>query len=274
MLFVNVCVILGLFTPVYGYKILGLFPHKGKSHYDTYEPLMKALVAKGHHVTVMSHFPQKKPLKNLTDIDIRTGDYLVNVINLEDITGSRLQRYLMPPFLAYVGYGTCSEGLSHANFKNLTNSGHRFDVILTEFFNTECFLNDLNRYQAPIIGISSCTIMPWDDFTVGVPSNPAYIPNSFMPFSDTMTFLERFENTISYIFCLGVFEFLIDIPGRIVASGYFSNSLPNLKKMAANISLMLVNNHFSFTFPRPLPPNYIEVGGIHVGKLNEPPMVS
>ncbi|KAK5643192.1 hypothetical protein RI129_007037 [Pyrocoelia pectoralis] len=276
MRLLNICVFLLLFAYkfVYGFKILGLFAHKGKSHFDTFEPLMKALAAKGHDVTVISHFPQKERFPNYTDVYINSGDKFVNVINLAHVSSSpRLQQYVIPLILAYAGVESCTQGLSNQNFTNFISDGSRFDVVITELFNTECFLSVLRRFEAPMIGISSCTIMAWDDFTVGVPSNPSYIPNSFMPFSDKMTFLERLENTFMHILTVSTFEFFIDIPGRIVASGYFTDTLPNLKAIAANISLLLVNNHFSITLPRPLPPNYIDVGGIHLGNLKKPPLV-
>lgn len=53
-----------------GLKILGIFPTIGKSHFFTGEGIMKALHSAGHEVTVLSPFPQKKPMANWTDIDI------------------------------------------------------------------------------------------------------------------------------------------------------------------------------------------------------------
>lgn len=51
-----------------GYKILGIFPTMAKSHYITGSGLMKGLAAAGHEVSVISAFPQQKPLKNYRDI--------------------------------------------------------------------------------------------------------------------------------------------------------------------------------------------------------------
>ncbi|XP_075214912.1 UDP-glucosyltransferase 2-like [Lycorma delicatula] len=51
-------------------NILAVVPFNGRSHYIVIEALLKGLAAKGHQVTVFSSFPQKKPVKNLTDIDV------------------------------------------------------------------------------------------------------------------------------------------------------------------------------------------------------------
>lgn len=48
---------------VQSYNILAIFPLQSSSHYVMYERILKALVAKGHTVDVVSHFPQKVPLK-------------------------------------------------------------------------------------------------------------------------------------------------------------------------------------------------------------------
>lgn len=53
-----------------GYKILGIFPTSAPSHYITGSALMKGLAAAGHEVTVISPFPQAKPLKNYRDITV------------------------------------------------------------------------------------------------------------------------------------------------------------------------------------------------------------
>lgn len=55
-------------NPINGYKILGIFPTMSPSHYITGGALMKGLAANGHEVTVISTFPQKKPLQNFRDI--------------------------------------------------------------------------------------------------------------------------------------------------------------------------------------------------------------
>lgn len=52
----------------HGYRLLGLFPFHGKSHFVMFEQLMKGLARKGHQIDVISTFPLKKPYPNYTDI--------------------------------------------------------------------------------------------------------------------------------------------------------------------------------------------------------------
>ena len=61
-------------------KILALSPYIGKSHFDVFEPFVKELAARGHQVLVLTHFPQKYPVANYTDVS------LVGSITIERVT--------------------------------------------------------------------------------------------------------------------------------------------------------------------------------------------
>lgn len=51
-----------------GYRILAIFPFKGKSHFSVMEQISKTLAEKGHQVDVVSGFSLEKPFPNYTEI--------------------------------------------------------------------------------------------------------------------------------------------------------------------------------------------------------------
>lgn len=53
-----------------GYKVLGVFPLGTKSHFAIGHSIIKSLLDVGHEVTVISPYPQKKPVKNYHDVDV------------------------------------------------------------------------------------------------------------------------------------------------------------------------------------------------------------
>lgn len=53
-----------------GARILAIFPFPGPSQYINVVPYLKALAARGHEVTSVNAFPQKKPVKNFRDIPV------------------------------------------------------------------------------------------------------------------------------------------------------------------------------------------------------------
>lgn len=53
----------------------------------------------------------------------------------------------------------------------------------------------------------------------------------------------------------------------------FGNGIPDVAHIAKNMSLVLVNQHYSFTGPKPLSSQLIEVGGLHLKPLKPIPKV-
>lgn len=58
------------FDIILSYKILGVFPINGRSHYLTARALMKGLVDAGHEVTIASPFMELNPLHNYKQVQL------------------------------------------------------------------------------------------------------------------------------------------------------------------------------------------------------------
>lgn len=69
------------------YRILGMLPATGKSHFLLFKPLMEGLAAQGHLVDVVSQFPSREPIKNYRDI-ISIPKARNNLTNLDLISQS------------------------------------------------------------------------------------------------------------------------------------------------------------------------------------------
>lgn len=82
------------------------------------------------------------------------------------------------------------------------NKQHKFDILITEYFNTDCVLAFAHKLGIKkFIGMSSCALMPWHYDRVGLPDTPAYIPNEFVGFSDKMNIFERMVNWVTVHGC-------------------------------------------------------------------------
>lgn len=74
-------------------RILGVFQFSGRSHFIMFEALLKELAARGHQVTVVSHYPQKPPLENYTDISVAgsvstfLNDFTMDLVATLDLFG-------------------------------------------------------------------------------------------------------------------------------------------------------------------------------------------
>jgi glucuronosyltransferase len=245
------------------YKILCLFPHVAKSHFIMAEALMKGLAAKGHKVTVISHFPQKTPIPNYRDISlIGSMPEFVNQVPLDAIATGYVHTTIN--FLAYMGYVNCENTMEFPAMKKFIAANEKFDLIVTELFNTDCMLGYVYKQNTPFIAMSTSILMPWAHARFGNPDNPSYMGNHFLYHGYEMTFPERFINVLYQEGLKLVYKFMFEKPAYELAKKYFGESLPPLSEIAKNTSLLLVNSHFSLNQPRPLVPNIVEVGGIHL----------
>lgn len=258
---------------VFGYNILVVFPIHIKSHFITFEPLFKALSARKHNVTVISHFPQKEKLPFYHDIILEESpNLLIDAVNLKDFTGARYEKYLEVLHLKSFQDSVCDSFMSSEVIKKIKDLN--FDLVIAEFFNTNCILSVFEYIRAPLVGVSSCGILPWFNPLFGNPDNPSYIPNVFLDYSNEMTLIERFENTFVSIFSKLFYNFAMSPIGNNYAKKYLSNVSRNLDDYFLNSSLLLVNTHFSLHGVLPRVPNIIEVGGIHISSVNKLPTVS
>lgn len=85
---VLLCVSTLLLTPslIHCSRILGIFPFPSRSHHILGKCLLKALAEKGHHVTMLSPFPEEDLIPNYRQIEL-TGI-------LDMVEGKPTPRYL------------------------------------------------------------------------------------------------------------------------------------------------------------------------------------
>ncbi|XP_017069909.2 UDP-glycosyltransferase UGT5 [Drosophila eugracilis] len=247
-------------------RILGLFPHPAISHFKFFHPIMRGLAEAGHSVDVISPFEDKEPPKGYKDYLLPPSN-LTESIHLEDFERpySYLFHYLEFFVLYNMGKEDCNTTLySEALSEILKHPAGYYDVVLLEQFNSDCAMSVAHVLQAPVIGMSSCALMPWHYERFGAPLIPSYISALFQGQSQDMSFSGRLANWIT-VHSLNLLYKMFSVPaGNALIRQRFGPGLPSTEDMVKNTSLMLVNQHFSLSGPKPLPPNIIEVGGVHI----------
>lgn len=162
--------------------------------------------------------------------------------------------------------------------KLIHSQGLDFDLVLFENFFHECFVTIGHKFNAPVVqlfpSIPNAGIAQYH----GNPFAGSYIPDINSGFSDNMSFTERLTNTaISFIHtALSSFYYLPQ--QKKLMDKYFNytgwESRPSMEDMLKNISLTLINTHFSIGTPRPLVPSYIDVAGMHLKPASTLPAVN
>jgi glucuronosyltransferase len=99
----------------------------------------------------------------------------------------------------------------------------------------------------------------------------SYVPHPFLSFTDEMSFFERIINALNFHVERLYFHFIHLPRQRELYKKYFPNAKRTFNEMYKNSSLLFMNQHVSSTSARPLLPNMIEIGGIHVGPAKKLP---
>ena len=196
------------------------------------------------------------------------SDIYVNVYEFDQLKQNRIRRYYGAKTLFDLGISMCKV-LETERMRQFLKERNQFDVILAEMFITDCFYGFADRFNAPIIGLSSCNLLTWVSSHFGNPHNPSYVPNVFLDHSDKITsVISRAENLFLAIIQQLFYNFYFIPKQNVIAKQYFGSNLPHLPDIInRHGSLLLVNTHFTINMPKPLMPNIIEVAGMHL----EPP---
>lgn len=149
--------------------------------------------------------------------------------------------------------------------------GKKFDIMFVDLvpFMYECFLPIASALDIPIIGTIAARSWRNLEWIMGNPYNPAVVPFELSHFSANMNFIERLMNTWH---CISehLFRYFYIQP-RLMKfyERHFAKLTPSQHRQP---SLVFVNGHNAL-MPRPLAPNIVNVGGIHVPPVKPLPNV-
>lgn len=245
-------------------RVLGVFPFGSASHYLAFEPLMLELARRGHNVTVYSPFPQKTKVPNFTDVSFQESiKIMANALPFHMFQGVS-QNIISNFYFFRSELDELEKMLKSSAVQDLLKSNESFDLVIAEYFNSEVPLAFGHRFNAPYIAMSSCSLLPWASYFFANPSNPSYVPNTFVPYTNRMSFLQRFTNAYKQLMYLIGYRYYIMPRTQEIIQKYFGESAPSAIDLVKNTSLLFVNTHSSFYGSQPFAKTVIETGGMHV----------
>lgn len=144
--------------------------------------------------------------------------------------------------------------------QELLKPGVKFDLVISEIMLNEAVLGFSEHYGCPHILLSTVGATSWVDKITNNPGSLSYIPSFHLDLSDKMTMLERLQNTLFYIAeqtLMGIFYYPKQKEIYETAFANAKSFRPFWDKMKHGTSLVLLNSHFSISFPRPYFPNLV-----------------
>ncbi|XP_049860385.1 UDP-glucosyltransferase 2-like [Schistocerca gregaria] len=254
-----------------GARILAAVPTPSISHQLPLRTVLLELARRGHQVTFITTHPIGVPTANYSEIDISLSvKAFREVMDFNAFPDASSPVALLKFILDMRIYG-CEFQFGLEPMKEFMKLEQKYDVFIIEKFGFTCYYGLAHKMGSPpLIGYTSLGITSLNRKTFGSPINPSYIPDYNLGYTDHMTFWQRMYNAYILLRSLDVEETVLYGKEEKQLKKYSGPNPPTVKEMDYNFSLMLVNNHFSVSYPVPNTPNIVELTGIHIEKERKP----
>ncbi|ODM98012.1 UDP-glucuronosyltransferase 2B20 [Orchesella cincta] len=247
-------------------NILFLTPIATKSHLNIFNSLINGLAERDHNITVVAPLKMKTPLPNVREISPIPFEIMKTAVS----SGNPFERRKEGKSGLFLSWNSTfmevGSDMMYRNeeIKELIKGGPgSFDLIIVNAFMNHFTLGIVHELQAPHMYVITMPAMNVQVSKFGLYFPPSFVPCSFAAFSDRMNFKERILNFLAEYFMLAITGTVWVPYLSKMYQDHLGSHVPNADEIDRNVSLLLMNTHFSLTYPRPLLPDVVEVGGLH-----------
>ncbi len=251
--------------------ILALFPLGSKSHKIAGMPIVEALAAKGHEVTVISAF-KTHPVKNVKEVLLEqlamvfTVYYEFDWFGAQKLDGlTELIETMRPDDWTMIVDLCIGELQTNTEFQRIMKQ-RNVDLVLVDGLVSECTFPYIQELGVPFVFHISSANNPWVQNLfeeLGSSADYATVPIAYADLDDEMTFWERFWNLrVTHEFHSILRQSTNNMEHFIRNLDQFPN-FRSLSEIRKSVSLVLVNSNPTTDWPRALPPNVIPIGAPH-----------
>jgi len=231
--------------------------------------MLRSLVEVGHNVTVFTPFPDGDRT-NYTEVDT-SNDFPMKL----DLDAIQMIRDCGEPFTLVKAISTMPRyycDMLHGSQKLIdllaSETRDHYDLLLVEPLTFDCVSYIADTLGVPVIySIPSPMITFTERLFTGHLSNPSYVSNMLASHAVPGTFAQRFTNTalLTYSMVRTMYDELVT---RITDTRSYDLA------PTVNPSIIFQNSHYVTESPRPITPNVVYVGGIHLKPAKTIPEVS
>ncbi|XP_022162077.1 UDP-glucuronosyltransferase 2B15-like isoform X1 [Myzus persicae] len=240
-------------------RILAVETVPGKSHWYFMRSVLRSLTDAGHTVTVFTMFPEGNRA-NYTEVDT-SGDFL---LKLDMDVMHTIREYRNPFKLVNASplvIGLFCESLNGIReLTDLRASGarDRYDLLLIEPQFIDCISYLVDALGLPVIYLIPSPMLTFSERQItGHLSNPATVSNLLAQNAVPGTFVQRFTNTALLAYGMARIQY-----DQLVT--WFTDPKSYYLAPVVNPSIIFQNSHYISESSRPVTPNIVDVGGIHL----------
>ncbi|XP_039442021.1 UDP-glucosyltransferase 2-like [Culex pipiens pallens] len=253
-----------------GSRILAIFPSPAKSHQIVFRAMVKGLLERGHHVTMMSTDPIETDNPNITQINWNFAHKIVKEnLDVAKLRQENCNSLTISMQLLHVAEMFVRAEMNHPDVQQLIrNAGdEQFDVLIVEYFQMTPFFAFAELFNVPMIGITSIDSISLAHQVVGNVANPVAHPEMSHKFSGNPNFFQRIEAFFTKLFL----EHIL-IPGEFakydeIIEQNFGSNMSKSYELMNRADFLMTNVEPAMGFIRPIVPQAIQLGFLHI----EPP---
>lgn len=194
---------------------------------------------------------------------------MLSDLNLEHNADYYLNPMVVPIANMYLASQIVLQTLNNTKVKEFIYSDdYHFDVVLFDNFYQHCLVTMGHKFGAHVIQLLSTPPIAYFSQWHSQPFNPSFIPDPNSGYTDHMSFVTRTVNFLITLLQLILYSIFYMPKQNEIMFKHFNytgwENRPSIEEMTKNISLTLINTHFTIGTVKPLVPNFIEVGGMHL----------
>ncbi|XP_032517806.2 UDP-glycosyltransferase UGT5-like [Danaus plexippus] len=255
-------------------NILYVMPFSSISHYIMLKPIGLELARKGHNVTVITPIRDNNPPSNYHQVlvdDKKIWDILgmerPNIFTMVDMSAEEFHDKI----LWSGGVAFTELALNSTEVRKFLKADNTFDLVLCEQFFQEAMYALAYKYNAPLALVTTFGSCMRHNIATG---NPLQIPNilaEFLDIKNPTSFLGRMRNIYFTLYEFIWWRYWYLEKHENLVKKYLpelSGKVPKLYEIQKNVSLMLINSHYSAEIPAAFLPNIVEIGGVHLTRSN------
>jgi glucuronosyltransferase len=147
----------------------------------------------------------------------------------------------------------------------VNHENYKFDLVILEYLYASPMLGFAGLYDCPMIGISAIGVgSPVHDM-LGNAVTPAVHSELILPYQHgRMSFFQRLHSFLLFSGTKYVLQPIFEIMGMRQARRFFMNSTASLSDLEDRVEVMFVNTNPILDYARPITPNTIQLGSMHV----------
>ncbi|KAJ8982534.1 hypothetical protein NQ317_018575 [Molorchus minor] len=253
-----------------GVNILLLDYVESPSHYIWNYAFVEGLMEKGHNITMLGPFVDKNNSTGKYHPIVLDGISEAIVANSDiHMAGGHWASHPLLSIKAFMDFQfiSCNHSYHTNGFRTLWNypDDFKFDLIITDMTLGPCLYPFIQKFgYPPTIGVTAYLLPSSVSDIFGNGVQPSFLPLFHVEFTENMDFSQRVTNFI-YTHLETVLRQWYELAAtEKLARRLLGTEVDDFGDIQRHISLVLANLDPTVHYARPLTPNIIPVGGLHV----------